>query len=304
MKTSPIRILSTPVLPISTILLCILMIFSINLLSAEASPDSISQTDFIPILDGAIYMEPHECDGTSEGAIAKANILLNEIGNLPWISADNVTATATLILSPNFCYGNEPVWLIVYHENGEGVFKIVLRWDYEYISMAPWNEEFEHAGLPKWVEQQEGLFPHGLSDFGMWTQDEQAEFSATYIPVIKKMEAENPYIADYLNELYWLTRHTYGVPTNAMLSIDAAIGIAKESCIKQGAQMKSINSRTVEAALDITDATKPIWRLRIGFDYSVKDFTRYILQIDAKTGEVITIQPKEGVGYQYLREVW
>ncbi len=92
-----------------------------------------------------------------------------------------------------------------------------------------------------------------------------------------------------------------------MISLDQAKEIAKETSVQMGADNGTYDVRTVEVALDVTDPTKPIWRMLIGYDFKTtsKNYQRFILQIDAYTGQVIAIKhPKTDVGYSYVSEIW
>ena len=110
--------------------------------------------------------------------------------------------------------------------------------------------------------------------------------------------------------MYWLTRHVYGIPSNNMISLDQAKRIAKDTCINHGAKEISYDTRLIEAALDITDFEKPIWRMLIGYDFETMRagsdlWERIILRINAYTGEVIEIrQPSTDIGYLYIAEIW
>lgn len=227
-------------------------------------------------------------DGTAEEAVAAAWEMIDDT-QVPWGNdRSGITANAELILNENFCGGSEPVWLVNF--SGEKtLYKVLLRWDMKYISQATWGKEFMYEGRPRWVEQTAEYFPHGIhaERFGTWTQEEQALFSDVYIPLADAMAAENPHFDDLYNELYWMTRHRYGVPGEGMLSLNDAKAVAKAVCVRRGAAEKTFDTRYVEAALDITDPEKPVWRMEIGYDYNtdIRKDCGYVLQINALSGE-------------------
>lgn len=236
-------------------------------------------------------VEPMACDGTAEEAIALAWEMIDD-AQAPWGGdRSGITANAELILNENFCVGSEPVWLVTF-SGEEPLYKILLRWDMVFISKAKWGKEFSYEGMPKWVEQKNDYFPHGVPNFGMWTQEEQAAFSEKYIPIVESMAQENPHLADKDNDMYWLTRHRYGVPTEGMISLKEAKEAARELCIAEGAATETYDKRVTEAALDITKPEKPIWRLLIGYDRECEpvDFSWFSVQINALTGEVTTLR--------------
>ena len=261
-------------------------------------------------LSSSKMIDPISADGTKEEAEGKAWEMLLDI-ETPWgDDPSGITADAELIVNENFCLGSEPVWLVTFSKEDKPIYKVLLRWDMEYIANANWGQEFLSEGMPKWVEQKDLYFPHGVTNFGSWTQEEQAEFSNTYRPVVEQMELENPHLADPLNEMYWLTRHVYGVPSNEMISLDQAKKIAKDKCIANGAKEISYNTRLIEAALDITDSKEPMWRMLIGYDFGAMSagsdqWGRFILKINACTGNVIEIKgPSTDIGYLYVSEIW
>ena len=261
-------------------------------------------------LSSSKVIDPLPADGTKKDAVSRAWDILFDI-ETPWRDdPSGIVADAELILNENFCLGSEPVWLVTYSKNGDPIYKVLLRWDMEFISNANWGQEFLYEGMPKWVEQKDLYYPHGVTNFGSWSQEEQAEFSARYRPIVKKMELENPHLADPLNEMYWLTRHVYGIPSDEMISLDQAKRIAKDACIANGAKESSYDTRRIEAALDITDSKEPMWRMLIGYDFETMRagsdlWERIILRINAYTGEVIEIrQPSTDIGYLYIAEIW
>ena len=261
-------------------------------------------------LSSSKVIDPLPADGTKKDAVSRAWDILFDI-ETPWgDDPSGIGADAELILNENFCLGSEPVWLVTFSKNGDPIYKVLLRWDMEFISNANWGQEFLYEGMPKWVEQEDLYYPHGVTNFGSWSQEEQAEFSARYRPIIKKMELENPHLADPLNEMYWLTRHVYGVPSDKMISLDQAKLIAKDACIAKGAKEISYDTRLIEAALDITDSKEPIWRMLIGYDFGAMSagsdqWGRFILKINACTGNVIEIKgPSTDIGYLYVSEIW
>ena len=144
------------------------------------------------------------------------------------------------------------------------------------------------------MEEAGEYFPHGVrvEGFGTWTQEEQKLFSDVYIPIADAMAAENPHFDDLYNELYWMTRHRYGVPGEGMLSLNDAKAVAKAVCVQRGASEKTFDTRYVEAALDITDPEKPVWRMNIGYDYNtdIRKDCGYVLQINALSGEEISLK--------------
>ena len=218
-------------------------------------------------LSSSKMIDPISADGTKEEAEGKAWEMLLDI-ETPWgDDPSGITADAELIVNENFCLGSEPVWLVTFSKEGDPIYKVLLRWDMEFIANANWDQEFLSEGMPKWVEQKDLYYPHGVTNFGSWSQEEQAEFSVRYRPIVAKMELENPHLADPFNEMYWLTRHVYGIPSNNMISLDQAKRIAKDTCINHGAKEISYDTRLIEAALDITDFEKPIWRMLIGYDF-------------------------------------
>jgi len=261
-------------------------------------------------LSSSKMIDPISADGTKEEAEGKAWEMLLDI-ETPWgDDPSGITADAELIVNENFCLGSEPVWLVTFSKEGDPIYKVLLRWDMEFIANANWDQEFLSEGMPKWVEQKDLYYPHGVTNFGSWSQEEQAEFSVRYRPIVAKMELENPHLADPFNEMYWLTRHVYGIPSNNMISLDQAKRIAKDTCINHGAKEISYDTRLIEAALDITDFEKPIWRMLIGYDFETMRagsdlWERIILRINAYTGEVIEIrQPSTDIGYLYIAEIW
>ena len=261
-------------------------------------------------LSSSKMIDPISADGTKEEAEGKAWEMLLDI-ETPWgDDPSGITADAELIVNENFCLGSEPVWLVTFSKEGDPIYKVLLRWDMEFIANANWDQEFLSEGMPKWVEQKDLYYPHGVTNFGSWSQEEQAEFSVRYRPIVAKMELENPHLADPFNEMYWLTRHVYGIPSNNMISLDQAKRIAKDTCINHGAKEISYDTRLIEAALDITDFEKPIWRMLIGYDFEAMRagsdlWERIILRINAYTGEVIEIrQPSTDIGYLYIAEIW
>ena len=261
-------------------------------------------------LSSSKMIDPISADGTKDEAEGKAWEMLLDI-ETPWgDDPSGITADAELIVNENFCLGSEPVWLVTFSKEGDPIYKVLLRWDMEFIANANWDQEFLSEGMPKWVEQKDLYYPHGVTNFGSWSQEEQAEFSVRYRPIVAKMELENPHLADPFNEMYWLTRHVYGIPSNNMISLDQAKRIAKDTCINHGAKEISYDTRLIEAALDITDFEKPIWRMLIGYDFETMRagsdlWERIILRINAYTGEVIEIrQPSTDIGYLYIAEIW
>ena len=259
-------------------------------------------------LSSSKVIDPLPADGTKKDAVSRAWDILFDI-ETPWgDDPAGIAADAELIVNENFCLGSEPVWLVVFSKENEPIYKVLLRWDMEFISNANWGQEFLYEGMPKWVEQTDLYYPHGVTNFGSWSQEEQAEFSARYRPIVKKMELENPHLADPLNEMYWLTRHVYGIPSNEMISLDQAKRIAKDACIANGAKESSYDTRRIEAALDITDSKEPMWRMLIGYDFGATgsdQWERFILQINAYTGNVIEIRrPSTDIGYLYISEIW
>lgn len=261
-------------------------------------------------LSSSKMIDPIPADGTKEEAEGKAWEMLLDI-ETPWgDDPSGITADAELIVNDNFCLGSEPVWLVTFSKEGDPIYKVLLRWDMEFIANANWDQEFLSEGMPKWVEQKDIYYPHGVTNFGSWSQEEQAEFSVRYRPIVEKMELENPHLADPFNEMYWLTRHVYGIPSNNMISLDQAKRIAKDICINHGAKEISYDTRLIEAALDITDSKEPIWRMLVGYDFGAMRagsdlWERFILQINAYTGEVIEIKrPSRDIGYLYVAEIW
>lgn len=261
-------------------------------------------------LSSSNVIDPLPADGTKKDAVSRAWDMLFDV-ETPWgDDPTGIVADAELIMNENFCLGSEPVWLVVFSKEDEPIYKVLLRWDLEFIAGAKWGQEFLYEGMPKWVEQKDLYYSHGITNFGSWSQEEQAEFSTTYRPVVEQMELENPHLADPLNEMYWLTRHVYGTPTEEMISLDQAKRIAKDICIANGAKEISYDTRLIEAALDITDSMKPIWRMLVGYDFGAMragsdQWGRFILKINAYTGDVIEIkQPSRDIGYMYVSEIW
>lgn len=252
----------------------------------------------------SVSVDPVEGDGTAEEAVAIAWQVTSSM-QTPWgEDKSGITAKAELICNPFFCNGSEPVWLVTFSTD-KPLYKVLLRWDMTIISSVAWGKEFPYEGIPKWVEQTRTYFPHGIQGFGRWTQEEQAAFSSKYIPIVEEMLQENPHFDDYLNGMYWLTRHIYGVPSDNMISLDAAKEIAKKACIELGAHDKTFDSRSIEAALDITDSNNPIWRMIIGYDYSsqLTDSNQYYIIIHAITGNILQ-QGEKTSGFLIAKEIW
>ena len=207
----------------------------------------------------SVPADPVPEDGTAEEAIAKAWEVVSD-GQTPWgDDRSGVEATAELIRNEHFCCNSDPVWLVTFSRE-EPCYKVLLRWDMEYISRATWGKEFLYDGMPRWVEEAGMYFPHGVrvEGFGRWTQEEQALFSDVYIPIVEALTADNPHFDDPYNELYWMTRHRYGVPGEGMISLDEAKAAAKAACVREGAEEKTFDTRYVEAALDVTDPENPV----------------------------------------------
>ncbi len=241
----------------------------------------------------SVPADPVPGDGTAEEAVAKAWEVVFD-GQTPWGSdRSGVEARAELIRNEHFCGNSDPVWLVTFSK-GDPCYKVLLRWDMEYISRATWGKEFLYGGRPRWVEEAGAYFPHGVmvEGFGTWTQEEQALFSDVYIPIADAMAAENPHFDDPYNELYWMTRHRYGVPGEGMLSLNDAKTAAKAVCVQRGAGEKTFDTRYVEAALDVTDPENPVWRMNIGYDFNtdIRKDCGYVLQINALSGEVTSLR--------------
>ena len=127
-------------------------------------------------LSSSKVIDPLPADGTKKDAVSRAWDILFDI-ETPWRDdPSGIVADAELILNENFCLGSEPVWLVTYSKNGDPIYKVLLRWDMEFISNANWGQEFLYEGMPKWVEQKDLYYPHGVTNFGSWSQEEQAEF--------------------------------------------------------------------------------------------------------------------------------
>lgn len=257
----------------------------------------------------SVPANPVPGDGTAEEAIAKAWEVVSD-GQTPWgDDRSGVEATAELIRNEHFCCNSDPVWLVTFSRE-EPCYKVLLRWDMEYISRATWGKEFLYDGMPRWVEEAGMYFPHGVrvEGFGRWTQEEQALFSDVYIPIVEALTADNPHFDDPYNELYWMTRHRYGVPGEGMISLDEAKAAAKAACVREGAAEKTFDTRYVEAALDVTDPENPVWRMNIGYDFNLdirqKD-SGYVLQINALSGEVTELKQTAMEDHTlFTKDIW
>ena len=257
----------------------------------------------------SVPADPVPGDGTAEEAIAKAWEVVSD-GQTPWgDDRSGVEATAELIRNEHFCCNSDPVWLVTFSRE-EPCYKVLLRWDMEYISRATWGKEFLYDGMPRWVEEAGMYFPHGVrvEGFGRWTQEEQALFSDVYIPIVEALTADNPHFDDPYNELYWMTRHRYGVPGEGMISLDEAKAAAKAACVREGAAEKTFDTRYVEAALDVTDPENPVWRMNIGYDFNLdirqKD-SGYVLQINALSGEVTELKQTAMEDHTlFTKDIW
>ena len=257
----------------------------------------------------SVSVDPVPGDGTAEEAVARAWEVAAD-GQTPWGNdRTGVEARAELIRNEHFCGNSDPVWLVTF-SRGEPCYKMLLRWDMKYISRATWGKEFIYEGMPKWVEQTDEYFPHGVmvEGFGKWTQEEQALFSEVYIPIADAMAAENPHFDDVYNEMYWMTRHRYGVPGEGMLSLDEAKAVAKDACVREGALEKTFDTRYTEAALDVTDPENPVWRMNIGYDSNLdirKKDCGYVLQINAISGDVIELKQSTINGHiLFEKDIW
>ena len=245
------------------------------------------------LLNGASPAKPGPSDITEEQAISIAKSSLTELGNLPQPANEVLDYEAHFFYHEDFNLGHEPVWLVIASQNDTPIQKVLLAYNGDFIDTCGVDESFDRT--------EHNAYPFGVSffdfDFLGMTLEEKVAFSEEWNPRVEAYIKENPYYPNYNGMFYQVTRHTYGVPDDDVLSQDEASRIAQETLLELGARSETMGNRRKVFTYDITDPEKPIWKVlvyHVSFelmpdDASKEDGQSYQVIIDAKSGQVIEI---------------
>ncbi|MEG0125098.1 MAG: hypothetical protein RR816_03350, partial [Clostridia bacterium] len=126
------------------------------------------------------------------------------------------------------------------------------------------------------------------------SQEERAQFSQKWIPLVDAYLAQNPY-APYPDDLFYeATRCVYGLPSENDITQENAILVSKQATIALGANVDTLDQRSAECLFDITDPQQPLWKIVVGSaDVSKAEYVtdqnwmRYRVVINARTGDVV-----------------
>ena len=134
--------------------------------------------------------------------------------------------------------------------------------------------------------------------------DEKAAFTENWKPVVDEyLQSHSDFTSHFALERdfsteYILTRHVYGCPSKDNIDEDTAIETAKLAYLQAG--LKGVTSDMIEercavySLFDITNSSKPVWKVSIAFDkyseasnYPDDHKDGYFVVIDAVTGEIL-----------------
>jgi len=244
-------------------------------------------------LQSSRIAQPQAHDADAYQAIGNARNALTEIAGLSYAEAHGFSPSPQLIYNEFFCHGEEPVWLVIFYGETGPRYKVLLRWNGEYICWASWNREFIREGYPTWVVQKDRYYPHGIMDekgrdFWDWSFEDQAAFSQEMIPIVDAMVQENPYFIQEYNDLYWATRRTWGIPADPAISQAQAQSLIWNALKAQYNLTDAQANRPLRFAYDITDPQNPLWEARIYM--GAGDYNRYAVTLDINSGKIIKLQ--------------
>ena len=258
-------------------------------------------------LDVSRAAQPQAHDADPQLVIQNAGNALTEIANLSYSEVEAFSPSPQLIYNEFFCNGEEPVWLVIFSDETGPQYKVLLRWNGEYICWASWGREFIREGYPTWVVQKDQYYPHGImdekgQDFWYWSFEDQAAFSQQMTPIVDTMVQENPYFIQEYNDLYWATRRTWGVPADPVLSKEQAQTMIWNALQTQYNLTDAQTNRPLYFAYDTTNPENPLWEVRIFM--GAGDANRYIVTLDINAGKIIKIR-QFPVGYSIpSKEAW
>lgn len=241
------------------------------------------------ILAEAKQAVPGKYDKSAEEIKEIALKSIREIGDFE-NRMQSLEIDAHFIYHERFQYGDEPVWLVFFMENGEPVYKMLFNYEGEYMDGVPTGAEFERT-LLRDAALEENFDP----DFRYYTVEEKAEFSRTVKPIVDAYIETHPYYPNHQTLLYQATRRVYGVPGEGDIPQAEALRRAKEQILLMGARKETIESRRAVYTFDVTEPDKPVWKVMIfhvSYDVMEKDAPlgdrlTYQVNMDAKTGEVL-----------------
>ncbi|MBE5771586.1 MAG: hypothetical protein E7336_09485 [Clostridiales bacterium] len=137
-----------------------------------------------------------------------------------------------------------------------------------------------------------------------WSLEEKAALSQSMKPKIDAFLAANPEYAKYLEErgecpqYYNITRNTYGLPDDRAIAQNEAQKIAHDAILSQlkAEQAYLDGAGKINVYYDVTDPERPLWKFffnTINLAVYPEDSWGYFVSLDAYTGEIVKIYPRE-----------
>ncbi|HIU15038.1 MAG TPA: hypothetical protein IAC49_01175, partial [Candidatus Ventricola intestinavium] len=118
-----------------------------------------------------------------------------------------------------------------------------------------------------------------------YTHEQRAAYSQIYIPKVEAARRLNPRSAEVKYHSLF-TNHVYGVPTPEDLPEEEAMEIARNALVKEfGCTWDWL--RVGSGYFDITDPDAPLWKLLAVHSDEKEVWDRYIVRVNARTGEVV-----------------
>ena len=118
-----------------------------------------------------------------------------------------------------------------------------------------------------------------------YTHEQRAAYSQIYIPKVEAAGRLNPRSAEVKYHSLF-TNHVYGVPTPEDMPEEEAMEIARNALVKEfGCTWDWL--RVGSGYFDITDPDAPLWKLLAVHSDEKEVWDRYIVRVNARTGEVV-----------------
>ncbi|MEG0863437.1 MAG: hypothetical protein RSI32_03070 [Clostridia bacterium] len=257
------------------------------------APNAGSYSEEENILSEAAFAVPSTHDAIVAEVIQRVRKDVGELGNYTEADVENMKMETHFIYHERFSYGWEPVWLVYIYQETLPIFKALYAYDGTFIDLVTTDMEFAHTVRNGYFTAGQG---QDFIELGFWSmsQEERAQFSQKWIPLVDAYLAQNPY-APYPDDLFYeATRCVYGLPSENDITQENAILVSKQATIALGANVDTLDQRSAECLFDITDPQQPLWKIVVGSaDVSKAEYVtdqnwmRYRVVINARTGDVV-----------------
>lgn len=249
------------------------------------------------VTDGSTEAIPGEHDATRDQAVLQARNALTEIMNVPYTDVDAMDATAYFFYSDLYAKGDEPVWLVVWSNQGQNLWQVLLGYDGSHIDVEPAGKVFDQVlrtevPLADLCAQRSQLLGMGDSNFNSagayyyhWSLEEKAAYYDTWAAFVNEYESTHPYFNGRGIDEWERTRNISGLPDAQAISQAQAVSIAQKAI--QDRLGVQVNPNDFAVFYYITNPDHPQWRLATAI---------YGVAIEAHTGEILMIKDGRSSG--------